>query len=121
MNAIEAMSAAEPRVLTVNSELTGHGSVRVLIGDSGSGIDPSNLQHVFKPLFTTKARGMGLGLSICHAIIEDHGGKIWVSPGKTRGSIFQFELPVSAQRGAQPPDSSSATLKDHEEAEGPTR
>lgn len=121
MNAIEAMSAAEPRVLIVNSELTDHGSVRVSIGDSGSGIAPSDLGNIFKPLFTTKARGMGLGLSICHSIIEDHGGKIWVSPGKTRGSVFQFELPVSAQCSAQLPDSPSAAPKDHTIAEGPIR
>lgn len=121
MNAIEAMSAAEPRVLTLASELTGHGSIRVAIGDSGSGIEPSNLEHVFKPLFTTKARGMGLGLSICHSIIEDHGGKIWVTPGATRGSIFHFELPAGVQRGAQLADSPSAAVKERAVTEGPIR
>jgi signal transduction histidine kinase len=46
-------------------------------------------------MFTTKARGMGMGLAICRSIIESHGGKIWVSAGASRGSIFQFELPTS--------------------------
>ncbi|MGC2713527.1 MAG: ATP-binding protein [Pseudolabrys sp.] len=47
---------------------------------------------------TTKARGMGMGLSICQSIIENHGGRIWVSPGANGGSIFQFELPMAASR-----------------------
>jgi signal transduction histidine kinase len=45
-------------------------------------------------MFTTKANGMGMGLSICHSIIESHDGRIWVSPAVKQGSIFQFELPV---------------------------
>jgi signal transduction histidine kinase len=94
MNAIEAMNAAEPRVLSIKSENTGHNSIRVSIEDTGSGIDPSHVDRVFKPMFTTKARGMGMGLAICRSIIESHGGKIWVSAGASRGSIFQFELPV---------------------------
>jgi signal transduction histidine kinase len=95
MNAIEAMNAAEPRVLSIKSESTEHNSIRVSIEDTGSGIDPSQANRVFKTLFTTKARGMGMGLAICRSIIESHGGKIWVSAGASRGSIFQFELPTS--------------------------
>ena len=95
MNAIEAMNGAEPRLLSIKSENTGHNSIRVSIEDTGSGIDPSHAGRVFKPLFTTKARGMGMGLAICRSIIESHGGKIWVTAGASRGSIFQFELPIS--------------------------
>jgi C4-dicarboxylate-specific signal transduction histidine kinase len=101
MNAIEAMSSADVRVLTIKSKLNGSGTIYVAVEDNGSGVDPSNLDRIFKPLFTTKARGTGMGLSICHSIIESHEGKIWVSLGATRGAIFQFELPVS---GAQSPD-----------------
>ena len=68
--------------------------VHVSIEDTGTGIDPSNLERIFKPLFTTKATGMGMGLAICQSIIEGHGGRIWVSPALDRGSIFQFELPI---------------------------
>jgi signal transduction histidine kinase len=112
MNAIEAMNAAEPRVLSIKSESTGHNSIRVSIEDTGSGIDPSQANRVFKPLFTTKARGMGMGLAICRSIIESHGGKIWVSAGASRGSIFQFELPVyqSGERKSDWSDRTSATL-----------
>jgi signal transduction histidine kinase len=95
MNAIEAMNAAEPRLLSIKSENTGHHSIRVSIEDTGSGIDPSQANRVFKPLFTTKAHGMGMGLAICRSIIESHGGKIWVSAGASRGAVFQFELPTS--------------------------
>ena len=95
MNGIEAMSSTEPRVLSIKSAYSGHNGVHVSIEDTGSGIDPSNVDRVFKPLFTTKAHGMGMGLSICRSIIEAHGGRIWASVAATRGSIFQFELPTT--------------------------
>jgi signal transduction histidine kinase len=98
MNAIEAMKSAEPRVLSRKSESTGHDSIRVAIEDTGSGIDPSNRDRIFKPLFTTKARGMGMGLAICQSIIDSHDGRIWMSAGASRGSIFQFELPTGSTK-----------------------
>jgi signal transduction histidine kinase len=70
--------------------------VRVSVEDSGTGIDPSNIDRVFKPFFTTKANGMGMGLVICRSIIEKHDGRIWASPGVNGGSIFQFELPTKS-------------------------
>jgi signal transduction histidine kinase len=110
MNAIESMvSVAEPRVLSIKSESTEHNSVLISIGDTGRGIDVRNLNRIFKPLFTTKARGMGMGLSICKSIIENHNGRIWVSLGVPRGSIFHFELPVY-QSGERKPDVSDPTL-----------
>jgi signal transduction histidine kinase len=94
MNAIESMhSAAEPRMLSVTSESNEHNTVHVSIADTGGGINVTNLNRIFKPMFTTKARGMGMGLSICKSIIEAHNGRIWVSAGVPRGSIFHFELP----------------------------
>jgi signal transduction histidine kinase len=95
MNAIESMaSVAEPRVLSIKSESTEHNSVLVSIADTGSGIDVANLNRIFAPMFTTKTRGMGMGLSICKSIIDSHNGGIWVSAGVPRGSIFHFELPL---------------------------
>ena len=70
--------------------------VQVSISDTGTGIDPVNLEHVFSALFTTKARGMGMGLSICQSIIESHEGQIWVTAGSVRGATFHFELPIKA-------------------------
>ncbi len=100
MNAIEAMHPVQRRVLKVQTDQTKSGMVRVLIEDTGTGIDPSKLNWIFKPLFTTKATGMGMGLSICHSIIESHGGRIWASPAANQGTIFQFELPINGERGA---------------------
>jgi C4-dicarboxylate-specific signal transduction histidine kinase len=94
MNAIESMDSAEPRVLAIKSEKTEYNDVCVSIADTGSGIDRANLKRVFEPMFTTKAHGMGMGLSICKSIIENHKGRIWVTAGAPRGSIFHFELPI---------------------------
>src|SRR6516164_2293332 len=95
MNAIESMvSAAEPRVLSIKSEVAAHNTVLVWISDTGSGIGVADLSRIFKPMFTTKARGMGMGLSICKSIIESHHGQIWVSAGAPRGSVFHFALPL---------------------------
>ena len=98
-NAIESMSSLQTRVLSMKTELSQSNTVHVLIEDTGTGIKPSDVARLFKPMFTTKARGMGMGLSICQSIIERHDGRIWVSPGATGGSIFQFELPTIANKG----------------------
>jgi signal transduction histidine kinase len=98
MNAIEAMQLVRPRMLKVTSSQSKSGRVLVSIEDTGTGIDPSNLNRIFSALFTTKERGMGMGLSICHSIIEGHDGRIWVSPGVNRGSVFQFQLPTKSDK-----------------------
>jgi signal transduction histidine kinase len=101
MNAIEAMQAVQTRVLRVTTGSPMAGVVRVSIEDTGPGIDPTALNRIFKPLFMTKASGTGMGLAICHSIIEGHNGRIWASPGANRGSIFQFELPSNVEMTAQ--------------------
>jgi signal transduction histidine kinase len=102
MNAVEAMSSLKTRVLRIKTELSQSNKVHLSIEDTGTGIKPSDVARVFKPMFTTKARGMGMGLSICQSIIENHDGRIWVSPGANGGSIFQFELPTTAAKIKQP-------------------
>ena len=96
MNAIESMDSLQTRALRIKTELSQSNTVHVSIEDTGTGIKSSDVAQLFKPMFTTKARGMGMGLSICQSIIENHDGRIWVSPGATGGSIFQFELPTIA-------------------------
>jgi signal transduction histidine kinase len=98
MNAIEAMSSSQIRALRIKTALSQFNKVHVSVEDTGAGIKPSDVDRLFKPLFTTKARGMGMGLSICQSIVETHGGRIWVSPGANGGSIFQFELPMAARK-----------------------
>jgi PAS domain S-box-containing protein len=95
MNAIEAMHSAQPRRLRIQSSLSKPDVVHVSIADTGIGIDPANADAIFKPLYTTKEHGMGMGLSICHSIIENHGGRIWASPGAPSGTMVQFELPTN--------------------------
>jgi C4-dicarboxylate-specific signal transduction histidine kinase len=101
MNAIEAMQSGAPRKLSIRSCVSKPNFVHVAIEDTGTGIDPSNHDHIFDPMFTTKERGMGIGLSICHSIIESHSGRIWVTRGIDKGSIFQFELPTNVGQGDQ--------------------
>jgi signal transduction histidine kinase len=98
MNAIEAMQSVVPRILSIRSCVSKPNFVHVAVGDTGTGIDPSNHDHIFNPMFTTKQRGMGIGLSICHSIIESHNGRIWATRGIHKGSIFQFELPTNADQ-----------------------
>src|SRR6202162_1790910 len=100
MNAIEAMPVA-PRILSIRSCISKPNFVHVAVEDTGTGIDPSNHDHIFNPMFTTKERGMGIGLSICHSIIESHNGRICVKRGIDKGSIFQFELPTNVGQGDQ--------------------
>ena len=94
MNAVESVGVAEVRWLSVKSEPDESG-VHVSVEDSGTGIDPANVKRVFDPLFTTKIRGMGMGLSICRSIIENHHGRIWVTAAPVKGSIFQFVVPTT--------------------------
>jgi signal transduction histidine kinase len=96
VNAADAMRDVQPRVLKVQTSRSPSGMVRVSIEDTGTGISVPDRERIFDPLFTTKASGMGMGLSICRGIIESHGGRIWVSPGVNSGSIFQFELPTKS-------------------------
>ncbi|HEY6255707.1 MAG TPA: ATP-binding protein [Xanthobacteraceae bacterium] len=98
MNAIEAMHSSSRRILRIKSELDKSRSVHVSVEDTGTGIDPSSLDRVFKPLYTTKATGMGMGLTICHSIIARHDGRIWVSAGSDGGSAFQFIVPTMSAR-----------------------
>ena len=98
MNAIELMSSLQTRVLRIKTELGQSSTVHVSVEDTGMGIKPSDVTRLFQPMFTTKARGMGMGLSICKSIIENHDGRIRVSQGANGGSIFQFELPTIANK-----------------------
>ena len=92
-NAIDAMALKdEPRVLCVKSEVYEGESVVVSVADTGTGIRSEDIDRIFNPLFTTKSHGMGMGLSICRAIIEAHEGRLWYAPNAPRGAVFQFTL-----------------------------
>ena len=94
-NAIDSMATEDgDRVLSLRSEVHDSGSLMVSVEDTGKGVEPSAIDLIFKPLFTTKAHGMGMGLSICRSIIDAHGGRLWMTANLPRGAIFHFTLPA---------------------------
>jgi C4-dicarboxylate-specific signal transduction histidine kinase len=96
MNGIEAMAGVtnRPRSLCMQSQTDESGDVLVAVRDSGTGLE-SGADRVFTPFFTTKANGMGMGLSISRSLVENHGGRLWASPNAPHGSVFYFTLPES--------------------------
>jgi len=91
-NAIEAMEAVERRELTIATKAADADMAMISVGDTGPGIAPDVADRLFQPFTTTKATGMGVGLSICRTIIEAHGGQIWVEPNAGGGAVFHFTL-----------------------------
>jgi two-component system sensor kinase FixL len=91
-NAIEAMAESPERRLRVTSRRQSGGCVQVSIEDSGPGLAPEVAAHLFQPFVSTKVKGMGLGLSICHTIVHAHGGRIWADPSVLGGTAFRFTL-----------------------------
>jgi PAS domain S-box-containing protein len=96
INAIEAMSgvAETPRALLISTGQAEPGGVLVAVRDSGPGLDPASLEHLFDAFYTTKSGGMGMGLAICRSIIEAHEGQLCASANEPRGAVFQFTLPL---------------------------
>jgi len=101
MNAIEAMAPVRDRarVLVMTTGSGESDETRITVRDSGTGIDPNDGDKIFRPFFTTKSHGIGMGLAICRSIIEGHGGRLWVSPGDTHGAVFHINLPNAASGG----------------------
>ncbi|BDG04197.1 hypothetical protein AMOR_31930 [Anaeromyxobacter oryzae] len=95
-NAIESMATRRgARSLCLGSSVDASG-VTVAVADNGKGLEPTEYERVFDPLFTTKPHGMGMGLAICRSIIEGHEGRLWASANEPRGAVFRFTLPASA-------------------------
>jgi signal transduction histidine kinase len=94
-NALDSMAATDgERVLSIRSKVHRSGCVMVSVEDTGKGLEPSAVDRIFDPLFTTKKHGMGMGLSICRSIIEAHEGQLWVTADPSRGAIFHFTVPA---------------------------
>jgi C4-dicarboxylate-specific signal transduction histidine kinase len=96
MNGIDAMAnlGNRARVLKLRSGQNGLSSVTLTVEDAGIGIDKSIVGRIFETFFTTKAHGMGMGLSICRSIVAAHGGQLLVFAGDPYGSVFQLNLPI---------------------------
>jgi len=96
INAVEAMGGTSdgPRELVVSSKKNDLQDLLVAVRDSGPGLDPNSLDHLFTAFFTTKPKGMGMGLAISRSIIEAHGGRLWATQNNGQGATFQFALPI---------------------------
>jgi signal transduction histidine kinase len=99
-NASEAMAASPRRHLTIASRPLGLEKLEISIADTGPGLPPLLREKLFQPFVTTKATGMGVGLSICRFIIEAHGEKLRVADHAGGGTVFSFTLPLAADAAA---------------------
>jgi hypothetical protein len=96
MNALDAMRPVSdrPRVLRIETKSHGNDAVLVAVRDSGIGLQPESMEKLFQTFYTTKPRGLGMGLSISRSIIEAHGGRLWAECHDAPGATFQFVLPA---------------------------
>lgn len=97
-NAVEAMTdpSVKVREITVSTRLRESRHIEVRVADTGPGVSPETANQVFDPFYTTKASGMGMGLSISRSIIEAHGGRLWLATTEVAGACFIFTLPAGA-------------------------
>jgi PAS domain S-box-containing protein len=97
VNAIEAMCGIKerPRELTIVSSSDEPDTVSVEVRDSGTGLAPAHAPHVFEAFYTTKAEGLGVGLSISFSIVEAHGGRLSAAANAPHGTVFLVSLPVN--------------------------
>ncbi|RBP38051.1 two component regulator with propeller domain [Roseimicrobium gellanilyticum] len=98
INGCDAMSDAPPemRQLFIETKREGMDMIRVSVADRGTGITPEMLEQIFKPFYSTKQHGLGMGLSICQAIIRAHGGRLWAESGPDGGAVFHFTLRMNS-------------------------
>jgi signal transduction histidine kinase len=97
LNGIDAMEGVESpsRQLRIDTCLTDGNMVRITVRDKGLGLEDVDAERIFKPLYTTKPTGTGVGLFICRSIVEVHGGKVWVERNDGPGAAFCFTIPAA--------------------------
>lgn len=105
MQAMQSLALSAPRVLKLRVRPAASNAasawVEFAVIDQGEGIAPEVASRLFTPFFTTKVEGMGLGLSLCRTVIEQHGGFLGFEPATPKGTIFSFTLPVASARISQ--------------------
>lgn len=106
-NAIEAVTKYPNRQINISTRLESGDQLVTTVEDSGPGIDESVSARLFQPLASTKPEGMGLGLSISSAIVENHKGRIWVEPSRLGGAAFSFVLAQAGEDGERSGGSNS--------------
>jgi signal transduction histidine kinase len=99
LNGFEAMRepCAGDRTLVIRTARDGAVVVRVEVQDSGIGIDETDVDRMFQPLYTTKAEGLGMGLAIARTIVDAHGGRPGAANNVHGGATFHFTLPVGTE------------------------
>lgn len=99
LNAADAMAEIEdrPRTLLVRTTLDDDANIKLAVRDAGTGLDPHAVQKLFEPFYTTKANGMGVGLSICQSIIASHDGRLWGEANDGPGATFSFSIPIKEE------------------------
>ncbi|MBV9734228.1 MAG: histidine kinase, partial [Verrucomicrobia bacterium] len=97
---ISSCAVAESRSDSTDESVADINRTHVLVAveDSGPGLDPNSLSHLFDAFYTTKPQGLGMGLAISRSIIEAHGGRLWATAGVPRGAVFQFTLPIPGEQ-----------------------
>lgn len=93
-NALEATEGRTPREIVLSARSVSETTVEIAVADNGSGL-PADPKALFEPFVTSKSDGMGMGLSICRAIVEAHHGRLWAEPRAGGGAIFRFEVPAA--------------------------
>lgn len=98
MNAFDAMEERHPgdRHLSVGVSQAGSHSVEICVRDSGVGLDSKSYQQLLEPFYSTKKKGMGMGLAIAKTIVQSHGGKLWAQNNDGPGATFYFTVPVAS-------------------------
>ena len=97
LNGIDAMHTVAGE-LTIRSQRAENGLLVVSVSDTGAGVPPHLVDHIFNAFFTTKSHGTGMGLAISRSIVESHGGRLWVTVNSGRGATFHFTLPSDVGR-----------------------
>jgi signal transduction histidine kinase len=107
LNASDAMAGVEdrPRTLRVQTEIHSTDSVKLLVRDSGVGLDPRSMEKLFEAFYTTKAHRLCIGLSISRSIIESHKGQLWAMANEGPGAIFGFTVPCASDASISAPSS----------------
>ena len=93
-NSVEALAEVDNRSLTLRTTRPEKASLQVDIIDTGPGLPKEIAERLFQPFLTTKAGGIGIGLSICKTIVDSHGGQLWTTPNPEGGTAFHMTLPI---------------------------
>jgi signal transduction histidine kinase len=99
MEAVELSRSGVAKEITIEIGLDGAEAVSVRVADRGAGIAEGELERVFESFYSTKPRGLGVGLAICRRLVEAHGGALWASHNPGGGAIFHLTLPVATPVG----------------------